>query len=571
MTLKRLLGLDTRADRYSYATDQVAGYVSAQKVPDKWVATTCGYCSVGCGMFIGVKGNRAVSVRGNPDHPVNRGMLCPKGLSEHHTIAADNRARYPLLRRNGEFGRVSWDEAFTTMATKFRETQARYGPDSVGVISTGQLVTEEFYALGKLVQLGIGTTKHRRQHHALHVHRRLGLQAVVRQRRSSRRVRGSGTRRRHHPHRRQRRGEPSDSVLASALESEQHADRRRSARHQDGDAGRSPSAAEAAVGPRADQRVHPLRDRERSRRSRVRRPSHQRLRRVAGVSSLLYARAGGGDHGTLVRVDLPDGMDLRACPRRVHRLDDGRQPQHEGHRDRQRDQQPRADHRQHRARRCGAVLDHRPVQCHGDARGRVCVEPAGLSQVRERRRSARAGTALGRVRGAHSERARPGVSRHHRGGARSTHPGVVDHRHQPGRLVSQLRLAPPGARVARFPGRAGRVSPDSDIRIRALDAAGGDVGREGRDLHQLRAAGEQGQSRSAAARGGARGLRHLPGSRRCARRPRRDLSWLDEAGRRVRGMETDLRRASLRLLRHDLQGHRAARWHPVATSGRHGA
>jgi assimilatory nitrate reductase catalytic subunit len=157
MTLKRLLGLDTRADRYSYEVDPVAGYVSSQRVPDKWVATTCGYCSVGCGMFIGVKGGRAVSVRGNPDHPVNRGMLCPKGLSEHHTIAADNRARYPLLRRGGAMSRVSWDEAFSTMATRFRETQARYGPGSVGVISTGQLVTEEFYALGKLVQLGIGT------------------------------------------------------------------------------------------------------------------------------------------------------------------------------------------------------------------------------------------------------------------------------------------------------------------------------------------------------------------------------------------------------------------------------
>ena len=157
MNLKRLLGLDTRADRYSYAVDPVAGYVSAQKVPDRWVATTCGYCSVGCGMFIGVKDGRAVSVRGNADHPVNRGMLCPKGLSEHHTIAADNRARYPILRRDGVRTRVTWDEALATMAAKFRETQARYGPGSVGVISTGQLVTEEFYALGKLVQLGIGT------------------------------------------------------------------------------------------------------------------------------------------------------------------------------------------------------------------------------------------------------------------------------------------------------------------------------------------------------------------------------------------------------------------------------
>jgi assimilatory nitrate reductase catalytic subunit len=160
MTLKQLLGLDTRADRYSYGVDATAGFVSAQKIPDRWVATTCGYCSVGCGMFIGVKGGRAVSVRGNPDHPVNRGMLCPKGLSEHHTIAADNRARYPLLRRTGAMHRVGWGEAMTTMAARFRDVQARCGPGAVGVISTGQLVTEEFYALGKLVQLGIGTSNY---------------------------------------------------------------------------------------------------------------------------------------------------------------------------------------------------------------------------------------------------------------------------------------------------------------------------------------------------------------------------------------------------------------------------
>jgi assimilatory nitrate reductase catalytic subunit len=108
-------------------------------------------------MFIGVKDGRAVSVRGNPDHPVNRGMLCPKGLSEHHTIATENRARYPLLRRGGSMQRVGWEDALTTMAARFRDVQARYGAGAVGVISTGQLVTEEFYALGKLVQLGIGT------------------------------------------------------------------------------------------------------------------------------------------------------------------------------------------------------------------------------------------------------------------------------------------------------------------------------------------------------------------------------------------------------------------------------
>ena len=59
MSLKRLLGLDTRADRYAYGVDPIGGFMSAQKIPDRWVPTTCGYCSVGCGMLIGVAGGRA--------------------------------------------------------------------------------------------------------------------------------------------------------------------------------------------------------------------------------------------------------------------------------------------------------------------------------------------------------------------------------------------------------------------------------------------------------------------------------------------------------------------------------
>ena len=83
MNLKRLLGLDIAADRYAYAVDQVTGYVSAQKVADRWVSTTCGYCSVGCGMFIGVTNGRAVAVRGNPDHPVN---VASKKLHDERSI-----------------------------------------------------------------------------------------------------------------------------------------------------------------------------------------------------------------------------------------------------------------------------------------------------------------------------------------------------------------------------------------------------------------------------------------------------------------------------------------------------
>lgn len=155
--LKRRSGFDISSSQYSYSHDPVLGFSAERKHADKWVNSTCGYCSVGCGMQLGVKYDRVVSVRGNPDHPVNRGKLCPKGLAEHYSIEAEGRARYPLLRRNGIHERVNWNEALDLMVERFREIQAKYGPESVGVISTGQLVTEEFYTLGKLVQLGLGT------------------------------------------------------------------------------------------------------------------------------------------------------------------------------------------------------------------------------------------------------------------------------------------------------------------------------------------------------------------------------------------------------------------------------
>ncbi|HLH07531.1 MAG TPA: nitrate reductase [Terriglobales bacterium] len=157
MNFRRQIGLDILQEKYSYGQDPSSGYTSVQKIPDQWIATTCGYCSVGCGMFIGVKNSCAVAVRGNPAHPVNMGKLCPKGLSEHYTIEADNRARYPLLKKNGKLTRATWDEALDTMVTKFQDVQKKFGSDAVGIISTGQLVTEEFYTLGKLVQLGLGT------------------------------------------------------------------------------------------------------------------------------------------------------------------------------------------------------------------------------------------------------------------------------------------------------------------------------------------------------------------------------------------------------------------------------
>jgi anaerobic selenocysteine-containing dehydrogenase len=155
--ISKALGIDILTEKYAYERDARFGHISATRVADTWVKTTCGYCSVGCGMLLGTKDGKAVTVRGNPDHPVNLGKLCPKGLSEHHILDAPGRARQPLLRKNGVLVPVSWDEALDTLVEKFTGVQKKFGLDALGVIGTGQLLTEECYTLGKLVQLGFGS------------------------------------------------------------------------------------------------------------------------------------------------------------------------------------------------------------------------------------------------------------------------------------------------------------------------------------------------------------------------------------------------------------------------------
>jgi anaerobic selenocysteine-containing dehydrogenase len=144
-------GFGHGGERYTYEHDERFGPMSASRRPDEWVRTTCGYCSVGCGILLGVRDGKAVAVQGDPDHPVNLGRLCPKGLTEHHTIDAPGRLTTPLLSGHP----VTWDTAMERVATTFTRLIEQHGPESVAILSTGQLVTEEFYALGKLVRLGL--------------------------------------------------------------------------------------------------------------------------------------------------------------------------------------------------------------------------------------------------------------------------------------------------------------------------------------------------------------------------------------------------------------------------------
>ncbi|MDH4229625.1 MAG: nitrate reductase [Nitrospirota bacterium] len=133
-----------------------------QNPVDTWEYTTCGYCSTGCGIEVGVRDGRAVTVRGKAGHPVNDGKLCLKGIWEFEAINAPNRALFPMLRDHigKPLERGSWDAAFGHVAAEFSRLQKTWGRDALAVVSTGQIYTEEFYTLGKLVRGGLGTNNY---------------------------------------------------------------------------------------------------------------------------------------------------------------------------------------------------------------------------------------------------------------------------------------------------------------------------------------------------------------------------------------------------------------------------
>jgi ferredoxin-nitrate reductase len=104
-------------------------------------------------------GNK-ISVAGDKDHPVNKGMLCSKGLNLHYTVAdRTDRLTHPEMRwsRNQPRVKVSWDQAMERAAAVFRSIIEKHGPDSVGFYVSGQCLTEEYYIVNKLVKGFIGT------------------------------------------------------------------------------------------------------------------------------------------------------------------------------------------------------------------------------------------------------------------------------------------------------------------------------------------------------------------------------------------------------------------------------
>jgi ferredoxin-nitrate reductase len=129
----------------------------------EWKYATCGYCSTGCSIEVGLdETGKAVSSRGVGGADVNRGKLCLKGIFEHELFESSGRGTKPLMRDHyhEEFQPASWDTALDKSFEKIRDIQEKYGPDSFAIVSTGQMLTEEFYTLGKLTRGLIGTNNY---------------------------------------------------------------------------------------------------------------------------------------------------------------------------------------------------------------------------------------------------------------------------------------------------------------------------------------------------------------------------------------------------------------------------
>lgn len=122
--------------------------------------TICSYCGVGCGIKVTKDNRGTLSVIGDEDYPVNKGMLCSKGKNLNY-VAQDvsDRILYPEMRwsRNHPMQRINWDTAFKRAASVFKSIINKYGPDSVGFYVSGQCLTEEYYLANKITKGFIGT------------------------------------------------------------------------------------------------------------------------------------------------------------------------------------------------------------------------------------------------------------------------------------------------------------------------------------------------------------------------------------------------------------------------------
>ena len=121
------------------------------------VLTTCPYCGCGCGLLLEVLDGKLIGTLPSKTSPVNKGRLCVKGWTVHEFVMSPNRLTQPLVRNGANLEGSSWQEALDLAAKRLKEIKERYGPDSIGVLTSAKCTNEENYLLQKFARAAIGT------------------------------------------------------------------------------------------------------------------------------------------------------------------------------------------------------------------------------------------------------------------------------------------------------------------------------------------------------------------------------------------------------------------------------
>lgn len=124
---------------------------------ESWTKTTCPYCGVGCELEVGVSDRRIVQVKPVKESPVSKGHLCVKGRYAHAFVHAPDRVTEPMIRVDGDWKTVSWDEALSFVVQKFSAARDQFGPHSIGVLGSARGTNEENYLAQKFARAVIGT------------------------------------------------------------------------------------------------------------------------------------------------------------------------------------------------------------------------------------------------------------------------------------------------------------------------------------------------------------------------------------------------------------------------------
>jgi len=127
--------------------------------PEHSIITTCAYCGVGCSFKAEMQGERVVRMVPYKDGHANHGHACVKGRFAFGYATHKDRLTTPKIRENIDdpWQDASWEEAITFAADKLKAIREKYGPDSIGGITSSRCTNEETYLVQKMVRAGFGT------------------------------------------------------------------------------------------------------------------------------------------------------------------------------------------------------------------------------------------------------------------------------------------------------------------------------------------------------------------------------------------------------------------------------